>query len=62
MMTDILNNIEEMKCAEHNRHDIEHLIAVEAEKMIITACVINGANVHQKIIDLLKLWRAKYDR
>ena len=54
--------IEAMKCAEGHRHDIEHQIAVEAEKMIITSCVVNEVNVHQKIIDLLKLWRAKYDR
>jgi len=59
-MSGILDNIEELKCTDHNRHDIEHQIAVEAEKMIITACIVGGVNVHQKIIDLLKLWRVKY--
>jgi len=61
-MSDILNRIEELKGEDHHRHDIEHQITAEAEKMIITACVINGVNMHQKIIDLLKIWRVKYDR
>ena len=61
-MSEILDRIEEAKNAANNQHDIEHLIAVEASKMVITSCVVNEVNVHQKIIDLLKLWRAKYDR
>jgi len=59
-MSEILDRIEEAKNAANNQHDIEHLIAVEAEKMIITSCVVNEVNVHQKIIDLLKIWRARY--
>jgi len=59
-MSEILDRIEDAKNTDHKRHDTEHQIAVEAEKMIITACVIDGVNVHQKIIDLLKIWRVKY--
>ena len=62
LQSPIMQRIEDAKNAEHNRHDIEHQIVVEAERMIITACIVNGVNVHQKIIDLLKLWRVKYDR
>jgi len=62
LQSPIMQRIEDAKNAEHNRHDIEHQIVVELSAMSMPSVVINEKNEWQAIIDLLRIWRAKYDR
>ncbi len=47
------------RCMEHLKHDVDHLIAEELEKMCIPSEVINGVNPWEHLHELLKIRRGQ---
>ena len=46
-------------CADHLRHDVEHLIADEASKLCFPSTLTNGTNEYEHLVELLTLRRAQ---